>query len=404
MRICHCVIQIVLPLSRFAAVATGTAACLAQAGHDPMIWSPSGESLSSKAIQEEQTTITASGALNFKFDTRIAPNCQVLMEKNDVLLIAIPAYGHKQIFDELAPLVRNDQHIIISSHSSLGALYLARLLKQRREITSVPITAWGTTVCTARRNNNNNDDDDDDGTNGDSLSVLVNTVRTKVDCCTIPFQAQVGATKLCQDLFGEGIEFSPRDGVLAISLSNLNPQNHLGIALGNMARIEKGEQWYQFDNITPTIGRFLEQLDKERLAIAEELKLEVKTIFEHFSQGFQVPIKGSISDMNQAIHAAGRDVFGPTSASSRYVTEDAPFGLAVIVVLGNLCGRPAILHQSGLQILSSMYGRDFMNENDLLDALNLDNISLDDLKKAAYTGDLTEGKSQTDKQQVSSAV
>ena len=41
------------------------------------------------------------------------------------------------------------------------------------------------------------------------------------------------------------IEFRPREGLLAISLSNLNPQNHLGIALGNISRMEKGETWYQ---------------------------------------------------------------------------------------------------------------------------------------------------------------
>ena len=90
--------------------------------------------------------------------------------------------------------------------------------------------------------------------------------------------------------------------------------------------------------------------------------------------------------MNQEIHALGNDVYGPNTADSRYVTEDVPFGLALTIVLGNLVDRPATLHQAGMQIMSAMYGRDFMNENDLLDALELENFALQELKEACYTG------------------
>ena len=86
-------------------------------------------------------------------------------------------------------------------------------------------------------------------------------------------------------LFGD--RFQPRDGLLAISLSNLNPQNHMGIALGNMTRMERGEIWSQGQNVTPNIGRLLESLDQERLAIAKVLGLKVRTIFEHFHLSFQ---------------------------------------------------------------------------------------------------------------------
>ena len=41
-------------------------------------------------------------------------------------------------------------------------------------------------------------------------------------------------------------------------LSNLNPQNHLGIALCNVTRMERGEDWGQGENVTPAVGRFIE--------------------------------------------------------------------------------------------------------------------------------------------------
>lgn len=216
------------------AIAKGSAALLARAGHATMIWSPSGTALlpDNDSSDTTTTTIAATGAIEFEFSTRIATSSQTLVEGNDILLFALPANGHKRVFDELAPWIRNGQQIIISSHSSLGALYLFQLL-QERNVTDVSITAWGTTLCTARSSSKTN-------------TVMVNTIRQNVDTCTIPSKVQPEATKLCCRLFGDSnIEFRPRKGLLAISLSNLNPQNHLGIALGNISRMEKGEKWYQ---------------------------------------------------------------------------------------------------------------------------------------------------------------
>jgi opine dehydrogenase len=152
----------------------------------------------------------------------------------------------------------------------------------------------------------------------------------------------------------------------------------MGIALGNMTRMERGESWSQGQNVTPNVGRLLEALDEERIAIATALGLEVRTIFQHFHLSFHVPIS-SISQMNQEMHEAGNGGTGPATADSRYVTEDVPFGLVVTAKIGQLAGRPAGLHESGVRIFSAMYGRDFNAENNLLAALDLDAMSLEQL-------------------------
>ena len=56
---------------------------------------------------------------------------------------------------------------------------------------------------------------------------------------------------------------------------------------------------------------------------------------------------------------------GPTTEQSRYVLEDAPFGLVTLIRLGEAVGVDMLLHKSGLAILSALYGRDFYSENDL---------------------------------------
>lgn len=344
-------------------IACATAALLHKNTHIPVLWSPSGAG----TVVFETMPLRAKGAVDAEFSPHIAASAQDLAENSDALIIALPANGHKSVMDALAPHIRNGQHIIISSHASFGAVYLTQTLAARG--INAPVTAWGTTVVTGRR--------------GDRNEVRVNTVRNRVDLCTVPEAVADDGLILCEALFGD--RFISRDGLLAISLSNLNPQNHLGIALCNMTRMERGEVWSQGLNVTPCVGRLLEQLDLERLAIATALNLDVKTIFEHFHQSFHVPIR-TISTMNQEMHANGNGGQGPSTADSRYVTEDVPYGLQVTAVLGRLANSPAVLHEAGINMFSAMYGRDFAMENDLLPALNLHRLSLSDLQHASRTG------------------
>lgn len=345
-------------------IAFGTAAFLEQQGHRVTLWSPSGER--TKALAKGEALV-AQGAVEGTFHPTAAPSAEALVAGAEVIVIALPAYGHKAVLDAIAPYIRPEQTVIISSHASFGALYLSRLLAARGLV--VPIVAWGTTVVTGRQSS--------------PTSVNVNTLRKKVDLATLPASRSADGLAVCQTLFGD--RFVDRQSLMAIALSNLNPQNHMGIALGNMTRMERGETWSQGQNVTPNVGRLLEALDLERIAIATELGLDVRTIYQHFHLSFHVPIS-SISQMNQEMHDAGNGGIGPTTADSRYVTEDVPFGLVMTAKLGRLAGRPAELHECGVKIFSAMYGRDFTAENNLLSALDLESVTLSELSRLCCDG------------------
>jgi len=171
------------------------------------------------------------------------------------------------------------------------------------------------------------------------------------------------------------------------------------------------EPWYQAKNVTPNIGRLMEALDRERLDIAKALDIDVRTIYEHFSWSFHVPMMRkdngyesssstemrplTVSEMNQQMHHhVHNDVLGPSSPDSRYVLEDVPYGLVLTVIFGRLVNRPATLHESGIRIISAMYGRDFMEENELLQGLGLledDVPSLEKWREMAYSGCFRDG-------------
>lgn len=346
------------------AIAYGTAALLAKAGHEALLWSPSGKRTVDLAAGHP---LVASGAITGSYAPHIASSIPEAISKSDVVVFALPGNGHKLAFDAAVPHIKEGQPLIISSHLSFGALYLNKSLAARG--IRAPIIALATTVSTGRQLS--------------STAVHVGTIRQKVDMATLPASAIDEGHALCSRLFGD--RFVKRDGLLAIALSNVNPQNHLGIALLNLTRMEHAEEWSQAGNITPLVGRLIEALDMERLAIARAFDLQVRTVQEHISLSYNLPL-GSVAAMNQERHRQGLGVFGPKTADSRYVLEDVPFGLLPTTRLGQLTGNRATLHESGMAILSAAYGRNFAEENDMLPELDLEQVSAPELKRLARVG------------------
>ncbi|MER8751699.1 NAD/NADP octopine/nopaline dehydrogenase family protein [Mesorhizobium sp. M1050] len=346
------------------AIAYGLAAYLAQSGHSPTLWSPSGRRTRTLATGE---LLKATGDIEATVPVGIAKDCKDAIDHADVVVIALPAYGHKMVMDAAVPHLADGIPVIISSHSSFGALYLWKRLTERK--IRLPIVVWGTTLLTGRQLG--------------STEVNVTSIRQKLDVATLPFDALDQGYELCTALFGD--RFVKRDGLLAIALSNLNPQNHLGIALLNLTRMEKAEQWSQGGNVTPAVGRFIEALDAERLAIAAHFGIAVRTVQEHFSLSFHVPMN-TVSEMNQEMDRQGRGGFGPTTIESRYILEDVPFGLLPTAVLGKISGNPATLHESGISILSAAYGRDLRRDNDILPALGIEAMTKADLEALCRNG------------------
>jgi len=342
-------------------IALGMAAVLADAGHDVTLWSPSGKCAA--GIMALQST----GAVAGTFQVRFASHAADAMAEAEAVILAVPGYGHRGVIEAAAPHLQAGQTFVISSHCSFSALYLSRLLAALgREL---PIVALGTTIVSGRRTS--------------PTSVTVSNIRQRLDAATLPIHRSDLGLATCRALFGD--RFEPRADVLAISLSNLNPQNHMAMALCNLTRIEKGEVWGNYAGITGAVGRLIEALDLERLALATSLDLEVRSVQDHFHLSFDVA-RGSIAEMAAAIDARGSTPNGPTSLDTRYVHEDVPFGLVVTEAIGRVAGIPTPLHTAGIELFSGLYGVDFRAANDLLPLLAIERLTPAGLRLFCQTG------------------
>ena len=345
-------------------IGLGYTAYLTDHGHETIVWSPSG---AGTAAFQNGKTLDASGEVSGSFSPPIAASCRAALETAEVVLIAVPGNGHRTVIDQAAPHLRPNQIVIISSHCSLSALYLSNLLVQRG--IDVPVVAWPTTYLAARR--------------AGETGVDISTIRKILDVATLPLSAVDHGLEGCQSLFGD--HFQRRSDLLAISLSNLNPTVHMANSLCNLTRIERAEEWANYDLITGTVGRLIEAVDVERLAVAKAYGVTVRTIREHIHLSFHVPL-GPVAEMTDAIHARRGGPPGPKSLDTRYVVEDVPFGLVPSVAIGRAAGVPMPLHEGGINLFSALYGRDFRSENDILPELELERMNGDELYRLVGEG------------------
>ncbi len=136
---------------------------------------------------------------------------------------------------------------------------------------TLPIVTWGATVTSRRQPS--------------PTEVLVSTVRAKADAAIVPRRLAADGLAACRAARGD--RFVLRDGLLAVVVSNLDPQNHMAIALCNLRRMETVERWNQCEQVTPAVGRLREALDDECLAVAEALGLRIRTFLDHFPSTFR---------------------------------------------------------------------------------------------------------------------
>jgi opine dehydrogenase len=345
-------------------VGRGYAAYLISEGHQPVLWSPSGAAL---ADFSDSAALTVTGKIEATLPLAVAADCAQAVSGADVVIVAVQANGFRSVLDSLAPHLRAGQVVVISAHCSFAALHLHRLLADRG--LELPIAAWATTALTARKSG--------------PRSVHVSGIRSKLDVATLPRKLAPQGLAACRALFGD--RFEEREDMLAIMLSNLNPPAHVANMLGNLTRAEKGEDWPNYGSITPGVGRIVEAMDVERLALAAAFGLSVRSVQDHYVLSFGVA-PGPVGEMAAAVYAKRPELLGPKTLDTRFITEDVPFGLLPLELLGRIAGVPVPLHQAGIALFDAICDCDFRAENDLLPALDLGGLKPAELHRLLRDG------------------
>ena len=341
------------------AIARAYAALLARDGHAVALWSPRGRGAADlPATSSTSATWPSARAASLAYSGVAEGTAQVallddpaLLAAADVVIVALPAFVYAAVLPGIARHLRSGQTVFVSGALSLAPLWLAELAAANGQ--RPLMAAAGTTVATARSRHG---------------GVAIMTIRTRLAVAALPSSSTAQAAAAMTALFGD--RFDTAANVLAVTLTNINPVAHAAMALANVTRIERAENWPQYHYLTPAVARLVEAMDAERRAVAAAFGLTVTTIEQHFQRSFDVP-QSTLAEIAAELHRRRGGPPGPTSLDTRFVLEDVPFGLACNAALARIAGVAVPVTDATIRTLSALYGRDLAGENPLLAALGL---------------------------------
>ena len=149
--------------------------------------------------------------------------------------------------------------------------------------------------------------------------------------------------------------------VIQTSLQNANPVIHPAVSLTNAARIEgEGDFLFYEDGVTDSVGRIIEAVDLERIAIGEKLGVKVYSDPKMgMRQGYM------LEDNYGSGYREAPGFLGITAQAQldhRYINEDVGYGLVFMSALGRQAGVPTPTIDGIIQVASVLMNRDYAGE------------------------------------------
>jgi opine dehydrogenase len=170
--------------------------------------------------------------------------------------------------------------------------------------------------------------------------------------------------------------------VLQTTLQNANPIIHPVVTLCNTALVERtgGDFLFYEEGVTQGVGRVIEALDLERIAIGAALGVEIIPDPElGILQGYQA-VDNYSTGYSQAPGFLG--ITAQPELDHRYLNEDAGFGLVFMTDLARRAGVPTPNMDAALQLSSTVMARDYRAEAArTISTLGLDSYTLADLRE-----------------------
>ena len=168
--------------------------------------------------------------------------------------------------------------------------------------------------------------------------------------------------------------------VFQTTLQNGNPVIHPAVTLLNTGLIERtgGDFNFYEDGVTESVGRLMAGVDRERLAIADALGVQILSEPElGVAQGY----------MTEANYTTGysaapgfRGIKAPDRIATRYLTEDLAYTMVFWTDLAARLGVATPVMDATIQIASVVLGRDLISKAPrTLASVQLDGLSTEQL-------------------------
>jgi opine dehydrogenase len=150
------------------------------------------------------------------------------------------------------------------------------------------------------------------------------------------------------------------DSTLSTGLANYGAILHPAPVLFNIGRIEDPAAPYlrYYDGITPTVARFIEKMDAERIQLAEIFGIETASTLKWHELCYGVGGENLFETLR--VNERYASLEAPRNLGHRYIHEDVPTGLVPMIVLADAVGHDVPCMKAVLEIANLVLDREFV--------------------------------------------
>jgi opine dehydrogenase len=299
----------------------------------------------------------------------VTSNIQKAIENADVLMVVVPSSAHANIARNIAPYLRDGQMIILHPGRTCGALETNKIIRDLGNKADISIAEAETFIYASRS----------DG----PAQARIFRIKDAVPLASLPAFRTKSVLEVINVAYPQYI-----DGinVLQTGLNNMGAIFHPSLTLLNAGWIESTHGDFQFyiDGVTPSVARFLEVLDRERVTVASALGIRARSAMDWLQMAYTTTGK----DLHEAIHnqPGYYGIKAPNSLNHRYIFEDVPMSLVPIVSMAHRYGVSVRGMESIIQIACIIHRTDYWRRGRTLRKLGLDRLSVSEFTQFVDEG------------------
>ncbi|MBN1382915.1 MAG: NAD/NADP octopine/nopaline dehydrogenase family protein [Deltaproteobacteria bacterium] len=280
----------------------------------------------------------------------------------ELIMVVVPATGHRFIAEQCAPHLKDHQTVILNPGRTFGAIEFRQVLLEKQCKAEVIIAEAQTFIYASR-------------VIGPGQARIF-SVKNSIPVASI--RAHL-IPQVLSRLRMAYPQFVPGDNVFKTSFDNIGAIFHPTLSVLNAGWIES-ESEFQFylHGASPSVSRVLEQIDTERIKVAETLGIRAMTA----RQWLYIAYDSAGQDLYNAIRVTPgyRGIMAPTNLQMRYIREDVPASLVPIASLGKMLGVETPVMDSIITIASTINQCDYWAEGRTMERLGIQNMSLRELR------------------------
>jgi opine dehydrogenase len=291
------------------------------------------------------------------------------LDETDVMMIVLPASGHRDVARLCAPHLRDGQIVVLNPGRTGGALEFRQILNRAGCEADVIVAETGTFIFASR-------------STGPTQARIFRR-KNSVPLAALPATRTGHVLEAICEAYPQ---FIPVPNVLHTSLDNMGAIFHPALTLLNAGWIEhtKGEFQFYIDGVTRSTARVLEVLDRERVTIAAALGVCTRPALRWLKDAYSAEGK-SLYEAIQA-NPGYRGIKAPRNLRHRYIFEDVPFSLVPLAALGKQFGVNTWAVDAMIRLACVVHGTNYYERGRTVEDMGLRGLRVSEVMRYVQEG------------------